>query len=133
MEMRIATGCVAYCGGSCIGGCAPANVSDGESVHSFDSPPNVDIRRTPFFGRSRPVSVDADAAEPLFVLHNVGANAVGMGKWGSRIGADAAKNFLRLAKPITEGIEVMDGHDPEGEPAEALVPVHPMGDAAHFD
>ena len=34
---------------------------------------------------------------------------------------------------MAERVEVMDRHDAEGDPAEALLPWHPVGDGAHLD
>jgi hypothetical protein len=38
-----------------------------------------------------------------------------------------------LTEPEPEAIQVMDRHDPEREPAEFLLPRHPVGNAAHVN
>lgn len=56
-----------------------------------------------------------------------------MRKLGAWIGADAAVYAFGIAEPITERVEMMDRHDAQSEPAEVLLPGHPMWDAAHLD
>ena len=51
----------------------------------------------------------------------------------ARVSADAAIDAFGIAEPIAEGVEVMDRHDAQREPAEFLVPIHPMRNAAHVD
>ena len=51
----------------------------------------------------------------------------------ARVGAYAAIDACGIAKPIAESVEVMNRHNAQREPAEFLVPVHPMRNAAHVD
>ena len=56
-----------------------------------------------------------------------------MRELGARIGPHGAVDALGIAEPVAEGVHVMNGHDAQGDPALALLPRHPVRDAAHVD
>ena len=112
---------------------APADVAQSEAFCAFDAEANVVVAWAIFFGGAGPDIVDADAAEAVFVFEDVGADAVFVWELGARVGTEAAEDAFGIAEPVAHGVEVMDGHDAEGDPAEVGLPGHPVRDGAHVD
>src|SRR5678816_937982 len=49
------------------------------------------------------------------------------------VGPNAAIDLVWVPEPITEGVQVVDGHNAQREPAQLFLPRHPMRNATHFD
>ncbi|TMQ01243.1 MAG: hypothetical protein E6L09_04205 [Verrucomicrobia bacterium] len=93
----------------------------------------MNISRATFLRRTGPGVVDADTTKAVRVFEDVGADAVGVREFGARVSADAAIDSFGLAEPIAEGIEVVNRHDAQGEPAQFLMPIRPVRNAAHIN
>src|SRR5580704_11047163 len=131
MKFGVAFAGVAQCRRAGVWIFAPADLAHGETVGSFDAVANGNIGWAAFARGTGPDVVDADAANAAGIFERIGADAVGMRKHGARVGARAAENPLRFAKPVAQAIEMMDRHDAERDPSERLLPVLEMRNAAH--
>src|SRR5437879_2131357 len=131
MPFLVADGGVANGGRRRIGVLAPADVANGQAFRAFDAPLDADVGRATLLRRTRPGVVDTDTAQAVRVFQNVSADAVRVRELRARVGADTAIDSFRIAKPMAERVEMMDRHDAKREPAEGLVPVHPVWNATH--
>jgi hypothetical protein len=94
---------------------------------------DADISRATFAGWSCPGVIQSNATKSVFIFQYVSAYAISMWKRGAWIRSYTAKNSNRITKPITEAIQMMDGHDTQRYPAKVCLPGHPMWNASHVD
>src|SRR5205085_742574 len=93
----------------------------------------VNVGRTPLLRRPRPRVVNSNAAQSVIIFEDIGANSVFMPEFGPRIRSKTTIDLLRVAKPISKRIEMMDRHDSERHPTQLRLPGHPMRNAPHLN
>src|SRR5436189_642947 len=97
----------------CIRIFAPADITNRQTFQALDPPSNIKIARATFLCGPRPGIVDADAAQAVLIFEEISADAIEMREGGAGVGTDTAINAFRVAEPIAEGTEMVNGHDPQ--------------------
>lgn len=122
-------------GGLAVGVGWPADGAFGVTFGAFHAVVDAVVGDGAFECGACPDIVDGGGAEAVFVFEDVGADAVFVFELlcGAGVGADGGVDACGVAEPVAEGVDVVDGHDAEGDPAEAFLPGHPVGDGAHVD
>ena len=52
---------------------------------------------------------------------------------GAGVGSNTSIDMDRVAEPIPKTIQMVNGHDTQGDPPQVLLPWHPVRDTAHID